>query len=138
MPVLFFIPSRPDGAESILRREERALPVGLIAGTLSRAGLPHGFGLRTRTADTSAAVRDFLPPIQTIMFSVQQKRDIAEKVQVILRETGHPELPEDEIQFKLHIYGAVEWSWADIQNNGAVETPHVNRHNEAAAVEMAG
>lgn len=33
------------------------------------------------------------------MFSVRQKREIAEQVQKILRATGHPELPEGEISF---------------------------------------
>jgi hypothetical protein len=65
------------------------------------------------------------------MFSVRQKREIAEKVQQILRETEHPELPEGEIQFHLSVAGAEVWSWADIRNNGAVETPLVNPHNEA-------
>ena len=65
------------------------------------------------------------------MFSVRQKRDIADKVQQILRETGHPELPaEGEIQFVLHVDGAEDWSWADIRNNGAVTVPGVNPHNE--------
>lgn len=65
------------------------------------------------------------------MFSVRQKREIAEKVQQILRETGHPELPDGEIQFHLHVSGAQAWSWADIRNNGAVSNPAVNPHNEA-------
>jgi hypothetical protein len=65
------------------------------------------------------------------MFSVRQKRDIAEKVQAILRETTHPELPEGEIAFLLHVEGAESWSWADIRNNGAVISPEVNPHNEA-------
>lgn len=64
------------------------------------------------------------------MFSVRQKRDIADKVQAILRETNHPELPEGEIQFALRVTGAEEWSWADIRNNGAVSNPGVNLHNE--------
>ena len=64
------------------------------------------------------------------MFSVQQKRDIAEKVQSILRETNHPELPKDEIKFHLHVDGAESWSWADIRNNGDVANPGVNLHNE--------
>ncbi len=64
------------------------------------------------------------------MFSVRQKRDIAEKVQAILRETGHPELPEGEIPFQLRVSGAGCLSWADIRNNGAVESPSVNPHNE--------
>lgn len=54
------------------------------------------------------------------MFSVQQKREIADKVQNILRDTNHPELPAGEIKFHLHVFGAEEWSWADIRNNGDV------------------
>lgn len=66
------------------------------------------------------------------MFSVAQKRDIAEQVQRILRETNHPELPAGEIHFTLNVVGAEpEWSWATIQNNGDVPTPEVNPWNEA-------
>lgn len=64
------------------------------------------------------------------MFSVKQKRQIAESIQVILQETNHPELPKGEIQFVIHVDGAEPWSWADIRNNGAVQTPSVNPHNE--------
>lgn len=68
------------------------------------------------------------------MFSVQQKRDISDAVQKILRATKHLELPEvDEIQFKLHVDGEESWSWADIQNNGAVGDPGINPHNELMA-----
>lgn len=65
------------------------------------------------------------------MFSVRQKREIANTVQQALRETGHPELPEGEIQFHLHVDGAESWSWADIRNNGSVIDPGVNPWNEA-------
>ena len=65
------------------------------------------------------------------MFSVRQKREIAEKVQGILRDTNHPELPLEEIQFLLRVEGAEGWSWAEIKNNGAVAVPSVNPHNEA-------
>ena len=66
------------------------------------------------------------------MFSVAQKRQIADAVQKILRDTAHPELPADgEIQFSLHVQGAADWSWADIRNNGAVTNPGVNPWNEA-------
>ena len=34
-----------------------------------------------------------------MMFSVRQKREIAEAVQRVLRETNHPELPEGDIAF---------------------------------------
>ena len=65
------------------------------------------------------------------MFSVKQKREIADKVQAILRETNHPELSSEEIKFLLHVEGAETWSWADIRNNGAVDNPEVNPWNEA-------
>lgn len=67
-----------------------------------------------------------------MMFSVRQKRHIANEVQRILRETAHPELPDGEISFHLRVAGAEprSWSWVDIRNNGAVETPSVNPHNE--------
>jgi hypothetical protein len=64
------------------------------------------------------------------MFSVRQKREIADKVQAILRATSHPELPVGEIAFHLHVDGAESWSWADIKNNGSVTNPGVNMHNE--------
>jgi len=64
------------------------------------------------------------------MFSVQQKRDISDKVQQILRDTGHPELPEGDIEFNLHVNGTKHWSWADIRNNGAVKHPGLNPWNE--------
>ena len=64
------------------------------------------------------------------MFSVRQKREIAEAVQQILRATNLPELPEGEIQFRLVVSGAGPLSWADIRNNGAVTSPGVNPHNE--------
>lgn len=68
------------------------------------------------------------------MFSVQQKRDISDAVQKILRATAHAELPTTgEIAFTLHVDGAEDWSWADIQNNGAVGDPGVNPHNELMA-----
>ena len=65
------------------------------------------------------------------MFSVKQKRKIAEAVQKILRATNHPELPAGEISFHLHVNGAEGWSWADIKNNGAVPEPGINPWNEA-------
>lgn len=68
------------------------------------------------------------------MFSVQQKRDIAEAVQQILRATQHPELPKDrEIRFDLDVFGVEPWSWTNIQNNEAVVNPDVNPHNERQA-----
>ena len=54
------------------------------------------------------------------MFSIRQKQEIADAVQKILRATNHPELPEGEIKFLLHVDGAESWSWADIRNNGSI------------------
>ena len=68
------------------------------------------------------------------MFSIEEKRKISDAVQAILRETEHPELPEGEISFNLHVDGKESWSWADIQNNGAVKNPekNANQWNEHA------
>ena len=65
------------------------------------------------------------------MFSVKQKREIADKIQAILRETNHPELPDDvEIIFELTVFGKKSWSWANIQNNGSIINPMINEWNE--------
>lgn len=67
------------------------------------------------------------------MFSVRQKREIADAVHRILRATDHPELPAhpQEIRFELRVLGAEPWPWAIIRNNGAVPEPVPNPHNEA-------
>ena len=65
------------------------------------------------------------------MFSTKQKREIADAVQKVLRETNHPELPKGEISFALHVAGAESWSWADIRNNDVADNPGVNPWNEA-------
>lgn len=65
------------------------------------------------------------------MFSVQQKRDISEAIQKVLKNTNHPELPEGEIQFELSVLGAESWSWAKIRNNGVITEPTINRWNES-------
>ncbi len=69
---------------------------------------------------------------ENLMFSFRQKRDIAEKIHKILRDTAHPELPEGEITFSLQVSGKTVLSWAVIRNNGAVsDSVEVNPHNEA-------
>lgn len=68
------------------------------------------------------------------MFSVEQKREISDAVQKILRSTMHPELPPTgEVSFTLNVSGAESWSYAVIVNNGAVGDPGVNPHNELMA-----
>ena len=54
------------------------------------------------------------------MFSPRLKYEIAKAVQNILKRTNHPELPEGEIKFLLHVDRAEPWSWADIKNNGQI------------------
>jgi len=65
------------------------------------------------------------------MFSTNQKRQIADQVQALLRATNHSELPIGEIEFTLHVKGNQFWSWADIQNNGAVPNPVTTPWNES-------
>ena len=57
------------------------------------------------------------------MLSLELKQKIAEYVQQLLAETNHPELPDGEIQFLLHVDGAKDWSWANIRNNSARDNP---------------
>lgn len=64
------------------------------------------------------------------MFSIREKREIAEKIQAILRATNHPELPDGEIRFEIVVYGSENWSWAKIKNNGAETNPGRNPWNE--------
>ncbi len=52
------------------------------------------------------------------MFSSELKKEIADKVQKVLQETNHPELPKGEVNFLLHVDGEDYWSWANIRNNG--------------------
>lgn len=51
------------------------------------------------------------------MFTPQQKQWIASEVEKILLHLSHPEMPEDKVNFKLHVDGAEKWSWADIVSN---------------------
>jgi hypothetical protein len=57
------------------------------------------------------------------MFSPQQKREIAMKVQAILQETAHKELPAGEVNFILHVDGAEDSSWANIRNGSQASVP---------------
>ena len=67
------------------------------------------------------------------MFSRNEKQFIATKIEEIILGLDHPEMPKEKPAFKSHINGKESWSWADIRNNGAVETPSVNPFNEMMA-----
>ena len=51
------------------------------------------------------------------MFSSEQKQKIAEEVEKVLLSFNHPEMPEEKPNFKLHVDGKKDWSWADIEPN---------------------
>lgn len=67
------------------------------------------------------------------MFSVKQKQEIAGKIEKILLELNHPEMPKEKPVFELHIEGTEQWSWADIEPNWKyteINPPSVNPWNE--------
>lgn len=64
------------------------------------------------------------------MFSVSQKKKIAEEIEKLLLSFGHPEMPTEKPDFKIHINGKESWSWADIQPNWKVYAPSINPWNE--------
>ena len=53
------------------------------------------------------------------MFTAQQKRELADAIQKLLRATNAPELPSGEITFEMYVQGAEAFSFAIIKNNGA-------------------
>ncbi len=57
------------------------------------------------------------------MFSPLLKQEISRAVQEILQNTQHPELPQGEVSFILHVDGAEDWSWANIRNESARDVP---------------
>ena len=54
------------------------------------------------------------------MFTTEQKREISDKIQSLLRETNDPKLPTGEITFTISVRSADAQSFGTIQNNGAV------------------
>jgi hypothetical protein len=70
------------------------------------------------------------------MFSVAEKRKIAEAIEKVLLELNHPEMPKEKPVFKIHIDGKESWSWADIEPNWVFDDGHkvggVNYFNEIA------
>jgi len=51
------------------------------------------------------------------MFSTEEKQKIAREVEKILLSFNHPEMPKEKPNFKLHVDGKEDWSWADIEPN---------------------
>lgn len=68
------------------------------------------------------------------MFSVKQKQEIAEKIEKILLDLNHPEMPEERPVFTLKVNGKEHWSFAVIVSNwifNKENPPSVNPWNEA-------
>ena len=73
------------------------------------------------------------------MFSMEQKKQIADAVEKLLLSFDHPEMPKDQVSFTLHVEGENSWSWADIKPNWTfndLRQPSVNPHNERVAEDM--
>lgn len=71
--------------------------------------------------------------VEVRMFSLQQKKEIAQKVEEILLSYNHPEMPKEKPMFKLKVNGKEDWSWADITPNWTFNDknkPGVNPWNE--------
>ena len=65
------------------------------------------------------------------MFSRQEKIEIATKVERILLNVAHPEMPTDKPMFHLRVEGKESWSWADIKPNHTFnDTPPSSEWNE--------
>ena len=66
------------------------------------------------------------------MFSVAEKRLIAQAVERVLLDLKHPEMPTVRPKFLLHVDGKESWSWADIEPNWTFDDrqPGVNPWNE--------
>ncbi len=74
------------------------------------------------------------------MFSVKEKQFIATEIEKILLSLNHPEMPKEKPNFKIHILGKEDWSYADIEPNWkyADKEISVNPWNENAREIMSG
>ncbi len=54
------------------------------------------------------------------MFSTEEKQKIAAGLEKILLDLNHPEMPQEQPTFRLHVYGSSDMSWADIIPNWEV------------------
>ena len=72
------------------------------------------------------------------MFSMNQKKEIAQKVEAILLSYNHPEMPTEKPEFRLSVRGKENWSWAEIEPNWHFDNtaPGINPHNEQVAESM--
>lgn len=68
------------------------------------------------------------------MFSMAEKRKIADAVEKVILDLKHPEMPGEKPKFHLHIDGKEGWSFADIKPNWIFDDGHekagINPFNE--------
>ena len=57
------------------------------------------------------------------MFSIQEKRQIAEEIEKLLLNFNHPEMPTEKPVFTLEVIGKETWSWAVIKPNWEITEP---------------
>ena len=67
------------------------------------------------------------------MFSLKEKQFISAEIEKLLLGLDHPEMPQAQPSFRLHVDGKESWSWADILPNwtfGIDTPPSINPFNE--------
>jgi len=75
------------------------------------------------------------------MFSKEEKTILAAILEKAILDLKHPEMPDKNPQFTIHIDGKESWSWADIKPNWTFnkDNPAVSSDwNESARDFMAG
>jgi len=72
------------------------------------------------------------------MFSKKEKQTIASKIETLLLELNHPEMPREKPDFHLSVKGKESWSWAEIDPNWTYDDKavSVNPWNEIAREQM--
>ncbi len=69
------------------------------------------------------------------MFSIDEKKQIAEAIEKLLLSFNHPEMPLEKPVFELAVLGKEQWSWAKIEPNWKFDEnnkPGVNPWNEVS------
>lgn len=61
---------------------------------------------------------------EVLMFSIAEKRKIAEVIEKTLLKLNHPEMPKKKPMFHIRIEGKAEWSFADIEPNWVFDDGH--------------
>lgn len=57
-----------------------------------------------------------------------RKCELSDRIQSLLREFSSSDVSEEEIQFRLIVFGKEFWNWGDIRNNGSSLVSRVVPH----------